>query len=198
MSCPEPEFRVGSFMTVTFRPNPEVRAEGGDRLAGGVAPEVTSEVAPEGTEQVTGEEVRLLRAMSGEMTRQRIQEALGLKHEDHFRHAYLLLTLSAPCLARRSDRNDHPGQAAQQQAAIPPDACGKRVPEADWGGTVNAEDRHRPGAVPRPSSVGSSRSSKGRRHRFAGGLLSTPPVLISQEGPRHPPLPRHRPTSCPR
>ena len=103
MSCPEPEFRAGSFMTVTFRPNPEVRAEGGDRLAGGVAPEVTSEVAPEVTEQVTwevtgevtGEEIRLLRAMSGEMTRQRIQEALGLKHEDHFRHAYLLPALRA-------------------------------------------------------------------------------------------------------
>ena len=97
--CPEPEFRAGSFMTVTFRPNPEVRAEGGDRLAGGVAPEVTSEVAPEVTEQVTGEvtgeEIRLLRAMSGEMTRQRIQEALGLKHEDHFRHAYLLPALRA-------------------------------------------------------------------------------------------------------
>ena len=29
------------------------------------------------------------------MTRQRIQEALGLKHEDHFRHAYLLPALRA-------------------------------------------------------------------------------------------------------
>ena len=91
MNCPEPEFRAGSFMTVIFRPNPEVRAEGGDRLAGGVAPEVTPEV----TGEVTGEEIRLLRAMSGEMTRQRIQEALGLKHEDHFRHAYLLPALRA-------------------------------------------------------------------------------------------------------
>ena len=91
MRCPEPEFRAGSFMIVTFRPNPEVRAEGGERLAGGVAPEVTGEVAGE----VTGEEIRLLRAMSGEMTRQRIQEALGLKHEDHFRHAYLLPALRA-------------------------------------------------------------------------------------------------------
>ena len=79
MSCPEPEFRADSFMTVTFRPNPEVRVEGGERLAG----------------EVTGEEIRLLRAMSGEMTRQRIQEALGLKHEDHFRHAYLLPALRA-------------------------------------------------------------------------------------------------------
>ena len=95
LSCPEPEFRAGSFMTVTFRPNPEVRAEGGDRFAGGVVPDVTSEVAPEVIEQVTGEEIRLLRAMSGEMTRQRMQEALGLKHEDHFRHACLLPALRA-------------------------------------------------------------------------------------------------------
>ena len=28
--------------------------------------------------------------MSDEMTRQRLQEALGLKHEDHFRKAYLI------------------------------------------------------------------------------------------------------------
>ncbi len=111
MNCPEPEFRADSFMTVTFRPNPAVRAEGGERLVGGVAPEVTPEVAPEVTGEVagqttdqvteqvtgevTGEEIRLLRAMSGEMTRQRIQEALGLKHEDHFRHAYLLPALRA-------------------------------------------------------------------------------------------------------
>ena len=38
MSCPEPEFRADSFMTVTFRPNPGVRPKGGERHAGGVAP----------------------------------------------------------------------------------------------------------------------------------------------------------------
>ena len=41
------------------------------------------------TGEVTGEVERLLRAMSGEMPRQQIQEALVLKHEDHFRNAYL-------------------------------------------------------------------------------------------------------------
>ena len=78
--CPEPQFEANSFVTVTFRPNPGVRAEAEerpmDRVTGGV------------TGGVTGE-VRLLRVMSGEMTRQRLQEALGLKHEDHFREAYL-------------------------------------------------------------------------------------------------------------
>ena len=82
--CPEPQFEANSFVTVTFRPNPGVRAEAEEhpmgRVAGGVAGGVTGEV--------TGE-VRLLRVMSGEMTRQRLQEALGLKHEDHFREAYL-------------------------------------------------------------------------------------------------------------
>ena len=74
--CPEPQFEANSFVTVTFRPNPEVRAEAEERPM----------------DRVAGE-VRLLRVMSGEMTRQRLQEALGLKHEDHFRKAYLIPAL---------------------------------------------------------------------------------------------------------
>ena len=41
------------------------------------------------TPEVTGEVERLLRAMAGEMSRQQLQEALALRHEDHFRNAYL-------------------------------------------------------------------------------------------------------------
>jgi ATP-dependent DNA helicase RecG len=41
------------------------------------------------TGEVTGEVERLLRAVVGEMTRQQIQSALGLKGEEHFRTAYL-------------------------------------------------------------------------------------------------------------
>ncbi len=119
--CPEPEFEAGRFVTVTFRPNPEVRmVPGGDRVGPRVAGEIstgaTGEViekvgAPAGhatkqvgeaTDQVTGEvtrevtgEVRLLRAISGDMTRQQIQEVLGLRHEDYFRKAYLLPALQA-------------------------------------------------------------------------------------------------------
>ena len=63
-------------VSAIFRPNPEVRAEAGKRPM----------------DQVAGE-VRLLRVMSGEMTRQRLQEALGLKHKDHFRKAYLIPAL---------------------------------------------------------------------------------------------------------
>lgn len=47
------------------------------------------EIAAEVTREVTGEVGRLLRALSGEMSRQPIQSELGLKAEEHFRTAYL-------------------------------------------------------------------------------------------------------------
>lgn len=50
-----------------------------------VTPEVTAQV----TGEVTGEVKRLLRVVAGEMSRQQIQSALGLKAEEHFRTAYL-------------------------------------------------------------------------------------------------------------
>ena len=106
--CPEPTFEADSFVTVTFRPDPEVRAAtGDDGTTGEVTGDVTGVVTPQETHQtpsrattgeVTGEVaavVRLLRAMAGDMTRQHLQEALGLKHEDHFRSAYLQPALRA-------------------------------------------------------------------------------------------------------
>lgn len=45
----------------------------------------TGEVAGE----VTGEVIRLLKIIHGEMKRSEMQAELGLKHEDHFREAYL-------------------------------------------------------------------------------------------------------------
>jgi len=50
----------------------------------------TPEVAPEVTP-----EVRLLSVLNGEMTRQQLKEALGLKDDEHFRKAYLLPALDA-------------------------------------------------------------------------------------------------------
>ena len=50
----------------------------------------TPEVAPEVTP-----EVRLLPFVTGEMTRQQLKEALGLKDDEHFRKAYLLPALEA-------------------------------------------------------------------------------------------------------
>lgn len=49
--------------------------------------------------QVTGEVRRLLRTLDGEMQRRELQVALGLKHEDHFREAYLVPALDAGLVA---------------------------------------------------------------------------------------------------
>lgn len=46
------------------------------------------------TPEVTPE-VRLLSVLAGEMTRQQIKEALGLKDDEHFHKAYLLPALVA-------------------------------------------------------------------------------------------------------
>jgi ATP-dependent DNA helicase RecG len=49
-------------------------------------PEVTPEVTPE---------LRLLRVVQGEVSRQSLQRALGLKDAEHFRQHYLAPTLAA-------------------------------------------------------------------------------------------------------
>ena len=100
VDCPEPTFKADNFVTVTFRPNPEVRQAAGGELATApqVAGEVTGEVAGEVTGEVTDQvspQLIVLKAIFGEMSRQEIQLALGLKHEDHFRKAYLTPTLQA-------------------------------------------------------------------------------------------------------
>lgn len=46
-------------------------------------------------QQVTGEVWRLIVSIQGEMKRTEIQQALNLKHEDHFRLTYLLPALEA-------------------------------------------------------------------------------------------------------
>jgi ATP-dependent DNA helicase RecG len=53
------------------------------------------QVTPQVTGEVTGEVDRLLRVVVGEMTRQQIQAALGLKSEAHFRTAHLKPALQA-------------------------------------------------------------------------------------------------------
>ena len=81
---PTPEFRQseGQFIQTLGRPRraptPEVTPE--------VTPQVTPEVAPE---------VRLLHVLVGEMSRQQLQQALGLKDQKHFRTAYLQPALDA-------------------------------------------------------------------------------------------------------
>ena len=96
MDCPEPAFEAGNFVTVTSRPNPEVRQAAGGELAS--TPEVTDQVAPQVTPQVTGEvtpQVRLLQAISGEMTARQLRQVLNLADREHFRTGYLLPALDA-------------------------------------------------------------------------------------------------------
>jgi len=50
---------------------------------------VPMQPAGEVTGEVTGEVQRLVKVIKGELSRTEIQQALNLKHEDHFREAYL-------------------------------------------------------------------------------------------------------------
>ena len=54
-------------------------------------PEVTQEVAP----AVTPEVARLARVFLDDLSRQALQQALGLKDDEHFRKAYLLPALAS-------------------------------------------------------------------------------------------------------
>ncbi len=56
--------------------------------------DTVAHMTPEAAPEVTPE-ARLLSALTGEMTRQQLKEALGLKDDEHFRKAYLLPALEA-------------------------------------------------------------------------------------------------------
>jgi len=78
------EVTGNQFSAVVWRPEAQwksTRDPAATTLTGEVAGEVTGEVA--------GEVIRLLAVLRGEMRRVDLQEALGLKHQDHFRDAYL-------------------------------------------------------------------------------------------------------------
>jgi ATP-dependent DNA helicase RecG len=65
-------------------------AQGPDVAAGEVTTEVTTEV--------TMEVAALLNVVAGEMSRQELQVAMGLKNAEHFRKAYVLPAIAAGCL----------------------------------------------------------------------------------------------------
>ena len=96
--------------------NPEVRAMD-------ITEEVTEEVTGEVTEEVAGEVARvapvdrLLQEMSGEMTRRQIQDAVGIKHENHFRKAYLVPALEAGWLEMTTP--DKPRSSKQRYRLTP-------------------------------------------------------------------------------
>ena len=81
-------------------PAPSFRQEGGQFIQTlgrpdlSTAPEVTPEVTPEVLQELSPAQ-RLVRVLEGEMTRQQLQDALGLKDDEHFRRAYLQPALDA-------------------------------------------------------------------------------------------------------
>ena len=98
LDCPEPVFEADSFVTVTFRPNPEVRDEAEAKVFSRASDQVTGEVTPQVTPQVAPQvapQVRLLQAISGEMSRRDLQAALDMKDIAHFRRAWLVPALEA-------------------------------------------------------------------------------------------------------
>jgi len=58
-------------------------------------PEHTVSATPKITGEVTGEVERLVLALEGPMSRVQIQQAVGLRHEDHFRANYLIPALQS-------------------------------------------------------------------------------------------------------
>ncbi len=82
----EPEFSISDgFKVAVQRPVP---------ATGQVTPEVAGEVTREVTPEATPE-VRLARVLRRAMTRKDLQQALGLRDDEHFRTAYLLAALDA-------------------------------------------------------------------------------------------------------
>ena len=59
------------------------------------APEVTGEVTGEVTPEVTPEVARLLRLLDGEVSRENLMTALGLRDEKHFRVHYQQAAVAA-------------------------------------------------------------------------------------------------------
>jgi ATP-dependent DNA helicase RecG len=82
----------------------------------------TEQVTAEVTAEVTEEVRRLLAVMSGEMKRADMQQAIGLKHEKHFRDAYLL-----PALAVGVIEMTHPDKPQSSKQRYRLTAQGKAV-----------------------------------------------------------------------
>lgn len=114
LGCPEPDFEVNGFFTVTFWPSPGTQEETDGNSAKQVTMDVTEEtmdVSPQEPTRTT-KDIRVLQAVAGEATRQELQKALGLKNDDHFRKNHLspaiqegLIEMTVPDETR--SRNQH-------------------------------------------------------------------------------------------
>lgn len=70
-------------------------SEGYMAKIGNLSGVVTGEITTEVTMEVTTEVGKLLKVLKGEMTRQEIQQALGLVNAEHVRKAYIVPALQA-------------------------------------------------------------------------------------------------------
>ena len=137
--CPEPLFEETGFVTATFFPNPEVRAQAGGQPAG--APELVgtksalsqahdgaheTEDSTASVPQVprkypasTPQVLAILKAAaSGEKTREELQIVAEIKDREHFRKEYLEALLSAELLERTiPDKPRSPKQRYRTTAA---------------------------------------------------------------------------------
>lgn len=85
--------KILKMMKANGSPRPEFETDE-DRSYFLIRLPVHEKALQEATRQVTPE-VRMLRSISGDMTRQQLQAALRLKDDEHFRKAYLLPALDA-------------------------------------------------------------------------------------------------------
>jgi len=133
--CPEPVFEETGFVTATFFPTPEVRAQAGTRSAPsrhqvpGQVPAQEAQVEAEGaasTPQVprkypasTPQGLAVLTAAStGEKTREELQSAAGVRDREHFRKEYLKILLSAGLIEPTIP--DKPRSSKQRYRITPP------------------------------------------------------------------------------
>lgn len=91
--------------------------------------EATTEVSAEAATEVSPE-ARLIRALVGEMSRQQLQRALGLKNDEHFRKAYLQPALDAGLIERTIPEKP---RSPKQRYRIT-DAGRRAVEAEEWSG----------------------------------------------------------------
>lgn len=103
---------------------PSFRQDGGQFVQALIRPASTQQVAPQVAPQVTPE-LRLARAIMGEMTRAEIQSSLGLEDRMHFTKAYLQPALDAGLI--EMTRPDKPTSWMQRYRLT---AKGRRLKEA--------------------------------------------------------------------
>ena len=99
VGLPEPLFSISDGFVMTIWRKPIEKSS-----------QLTEEVTGEVTEEVTEEVERVILVMQGEMKRIEIQHVLGLRHENHFREAYLLPALKANCIAMTNPDNPKSSQ----------------------------------------------------------------------------------------